>query len=1023
MKKNQKYLIFQVLFVLTVHLGQPTYSHAQSKSTPIVNAAFEGKVVDQVNGNPIVGATVKLQGVTHSVQTDSHGNFQFITGQKLPATVIVSFLGYQSQTVEITSPKSIIKLLPTASNLDEVVVIGYGTTKKQDVVGAITKINAGEVNKIPVASFDAQLQGKAAGLQVVANSGVPGEGIFVRVRGTTSINSSSDPLYIIDGVFLNNTSLQNANLGGRTTSPLADINPADIESIEVLKDASATAIYGSRGANGVVIVTTKQGSYGAKTKIDFNLSNGFVQADKSTLPHLASGPETAALANEWWINSGIDKPSLNQNFSNRPFRPVNEGGRGLPEEQQTYDRLDFILRNGRVQDYSLGIQGGGNKSRYYIGTGYTDQEAFFKVIDFSRANFKFNFDQQLNERIKIGITSNIARTKRNQARTGDGPQVSLWNSAVSSATYTATHDQEGVATGSDNTYVLVDNYDVNTLSLRYIGSVFAEADILPGLKFRSSFSADYNKYDENQYWNTNTSIGKANNGQATSGISENTTWINEQTLNYQKQFNSVHKITALVGNTLQHNTLNYLYAEGNGFANNSYKLISSASTRTSSQDWTAYSIASFFGRAGYQYSDKYFAEATLRADASSKFGKNNRWGYFPAFALAWRLKQEDFLKDVNWLNDLKIRTSYGITGNQSGISNFASRGLWSGGSSYADVIGSPLPGIGPQQLGNDDLKWETTAQYNVGFDAELFKNRLSITLDVYDKYTSNILLQQPIKTSSGFSQYWANVGEVSNKGYELTINSVNIQNQNFTWKSSFNISGNKNKIEKLPTQITQYTRDWVILKEGQSLNSFWLYEQLAVDPKTGNAIFDGQLEDGTVPVSARKIMHNAYPKFYGGLNNSFSYKSFDLSAALSYQFGNYTLNLERYFRERNPTSGGVFENVLNRWQKDGDITDVPRLTSIGNNYTIDQNSRYLEDASFVRLKQLSIGYTLPKPFLSKAGISNARIYFLGSNLFLWTKYTGDPESNVTSNPNAQGLGSFGTPPQPRSFQLGFNLTL
>ena len=462
MKKNQKYLIFQVLFVLTVHLGQPTYSHAQSKSTPIVNAAFEGKVVDQVNGNPIVGATVKLQGVTHSVQTDSNGNFQFITGQKLPATVIVSFLGYQSQTVEITSPKSIIKLLPTASNLDEVVVIGYGTTKKQDVVGAITKINAGEVNKIPVASFDAQLQGKAAGLQVVANSGVPGEGIFVRVRGTTSINSSSDPLYIIDGVFLNNTSLQNANLGGRTTSPLADINPADIESIEVLKDASATAIYGSRGANGVVIVTTKQGSYGAKTKIDFNLSNGFVQADKATLPHLASGPETAALANEWWINSGIDKPSLNQNFSNRPFRPVNEGGRGLPEEQQTYDRLDFILRNGRVQDYSLGIQGGGNKSRYYIGTGYTDQEAFFKGIDFSRANFKFNFDQQLNERIKIGITSNIARTKRNQARTGDGPQVSLWNSAVSSATYTATHDQEGVATGSDNTYVLVDNYDVNT---------------------------------------------------------------------------------------------------------------------------------------------------------------------------------------------------------------------------------------------------------------------------------------------------------------------------------------------------------------------------------------------------------------------------------------------------------------------------------------------------------------------------------------------------------------------------------
>lgn len=1003
-----------MLFLISANI-----SHAQ-ENTPVT---IKGKVIDRKTRQSLSGATIRLQGSTNNAISDQDGEFTIITYKKPPVIIFVSFVGYQNAEVSATQGFNEIALQQNETQLGEVVVVGYGTQKKADITGSIAKISGGEVKKIPVASFDAQLQGKASGLQVVTNSGVPGEGIFVRVRGVTSINSSSDPLYIVDGVFLNNTSLQTMNMGGRSTSPIADINPADIESIEVLKDASATAIYGSRGANGVIIVTTKKGNYNSKPKISFDLSNGWVQADKSTLPKLASGPETAELANEYWINSGIDRPSLNQTFANRPFRPKAEGGSGLPEEQTTYDRIGDLIRKGYIQDYNLGIQGGSNSSRYYLGAGFTDQEAFIKVIKFSRASLKFNYDQKLSDKISFGLTNSLSKSFRNQARTGDGPQVSLWNSANSAATYTPKFEEGGslLGVGTDNTYTLIQNYDVNTVTLRYLGGLYGEAQIVRGLKFRTSFNLDYNHYDESAYWNTNTSIGRSANGLATSAITQNATWINEQTLTYEQKSGD-HRFSVLAGNSVQSNALEVTSAEGQGFANDNYKLISSASVRTSAQSWTKYTLASFFGRIGYDYLNKYYAEVSARADASSKFGTANRWGYFPAFSLGWRINREKFLKDIDWLSELKLRGSYGITGNQAGINNFASKGLWSGGGSYADAAGSPLAGIGPQQLGNTNLKWEKTAQTNIGLDLALFNSRLSITLDVYNKYTSGILLQQPIPAATGFSTYWANGGEISNKGYELTINSVNITAPAFSWTTSLNISGNKNIVEKLPSQLTRYTRDWVIMKEGYSMNSFWLYEQLYVDPKTGASVFDGQDGNGSVTAEDRKILHNAYPKFYGGVSNTIAYKSFDIGVAFSFQYGNYSLNLNRYFRERNPLSGGVNAKVLERWKNEGDVTDVPRLTSVGNNYTIDQNSRYLEDASFVRLKQLSVGYNLPASALSKLSVSSARIFFLGTNLKLWTKYTGDPESNVTSDPTAQGIGTFGTPPQPIGLQFGINAT-
>ena len=1015
--KTYKQLLKAAVFLL---IFIPFASFAQT-TNPAASNTLHGKVVDAGTKQPVTGAVVRIKGTNKAVATNSLGEFALATDQSFPYTIQVSFIGYDKAEIKVTGELVTVSLTSATSQLNDVVVVGYGTQKKEDLTGSVSKINTAEISKQPVASFDAQLQGQAAGVQVTNPSGVPGQSIFVRVRGTTSINSSSDPLYIVDGVFLNNTSLQTLSLGGGSTSPLADINPADIESIEVLKDASATAIYGSRGANGVVLVTTKHGSYNAAPKVTFDASNGWVQADRSTLPKMVTGPEGAELANEYWVNSGIDNPLLNQTVANEPFRPVALGGQGTPAQQQTYDRMDDLLQRGSVQDYNLGIQGGSNTSKYYIGGGYTDQDALIKVLNFSRESLKFNFDQDLSKNISVGISNNISRSYRSQAFDGDGPQVDLWNAAVSAATYTPKFAADGTSTGADNIYTLIANYDVHTISLRYIGSVFATAKIIDGLTFKTSFSMDYDHYDESAYWNTNTSIGKAVNGEATSALTQNSTWINEQTLTYQKNF-GIHHLNFLLGNSFQSNLITLTSAQGTGFANNDFTDISSASVRTAAETWTKNTLASFFGRFDYNIASKYYFDASFRADGSSKFGINNKWGYFPAFSVAWRLKDESFLKDVNWLSDLKFRASYGITGNEQGTSNFASQGLWTGGSSYADVNGSPQPGIAPSQLGNPNLKWEQTAQTDLGFDASFLNNRISLTFDVYDKNTTNLLLQEPVAASTGFSTYWANAGSMSNKGYEIGINSTNIQSGSFTWKTGLNVSGNANKITKLPTAITDYTRNWVIMEQGHEMNSFWLYDQTGVNPQNGQVIFAGQAANGTVSAADREIIGSVYPKAYGGINNSFNYKNFDLSVLFTFEWGNDELNLNRYFRERNPSSGGVDTYVLQRWTTPGQETDIPRLTSVGNNYTIDNSSRYLENASFLRLKELDFGYTLPASFDAKLKVTRIRVYFVGSNLFLWTKYTGDPESSVTSDPNAQGLGGFGVPPQPKSFQFGLNVT-
>ncbi|MBE7170802.1 MAG: TonB-dependent receptor [Williamsia sp.] len=987
----------------------PVFLQAQTETQPTINSILSGKIVDSKTKEILDGAVVHIKGTTHEVQADKTGQFKFVTGQRFPYTLIISHVGYQ--TLELTAGTAYIEvaLQPTNTRLNDVVVVGYGTQKRRNLVGAVAKVDPSQTKGIPAGGFDAQLQGKVPGLQTTTTTGVPGEAVTVRLRGVTSINADNTPLYVVDGVFINSSSLQTVNTGGKATSPIADINPYDIESIEVLKDAEATALYGSRGANGVIIVTTKRGNFNQKSRVSLDISQG--KAWAPPLWKLATGPEHATLVNEYFTNIGGVKP----------FRPVSEGGRGLPEEQKTYDRLGEIFQTADLMNYDLSVSGGNNVTRFYLGAGYNKQESILKPITFDRASLKFNIDHKLSDKVQIGSANTITRAYRNQGRAGDGPAGGLLQAALHTPTYLSPTNEQGVLVGRagfDNVSLLLQYYDVHSISLRYIGNVYAEATLLKDLKFRSSWGVDYNNYDESEYWNTYLIAGSPA-GLATSSISQNSSWLNEQTLTYRKSVGN-HSFGVLLGNTLQSNLFKRTFLQGTGFANNSFTQISSASVVTGTQNWSKNTLASFFGKIDYSFADKYLVDFSARADGSSKFGVNRKWGYFPSVGAAWRLKKENFLNDIEKINDLKIRASYGITGNQNGIGDFASQGLWSGGSSYKDSAG-----ISPQQLANADLQWEKTSQFNIGLDATLFDSRVTVEFNYYYKYTKDGLLQLARPATTGFGTYWSNAAEISNRGFELAINTLNIEAKHFTWSTSFNIAQNLNRIEKLPTPLQYGSRNLILLREGSPMYSYNLIKQLYVDPQTGNAVYEDVNKDGKINSDDRQILGSIWPKFAGGLSNQFTYRNFDLGIQFSYQFGNKTYNHNRFFGEGGGARDAarvIFASNLARWQKPGDITDVPRADGVNVNNYLDAGSRWLENGSFVRLRALTLGYNLPKQLAQRARLQNVRFYFSGSNLFLISPYTGpDPESSANSNQNQPGI-DLGTPPQPRSVQIGLNVT-
>lgn len=996
----------------------PIFAQIKNAYNPAnVEAIVHGSIIDSATRLPVSGATVQIIGTTHSVVTDSKGRFEFVTGQRLPFEVKITSVGYKTLQKKVSEDNVTIRLAQDLNNLNDVLVVGYTTQQRKDIIGAITQVDPTQTKRIPTGNFVAQLQGAVPGVQITsADGGVPGEQSAVRIRGANSINLNDDPLYIIDGVFINSNSLQTQSTNGSATSPLADISPSDIQSIQVLKDAEATALYGSRGANGVVIVTTKRGDFNQNPKVNFDVTHGWAKAAK--LWKLANGPQTAGLINQYYENIGQLPPfrALTDNPTASP------APRGLPEDQKTYDRLDQVFRTAQLQNYTVNVTGGSQSTKYYIGTGYDREESILRPISFNRANLTVNLDQKIGNYVRIGVSNNISRTYRNEARAGDGPSGGLLQAALHTPTYLSPYNDAGQLVGRagfDNVQLLIDNYDQNATSLHYIGNFYLDAAITRDLKFHSSWSADYNNYNESEYWNTNLIAGSPN-GTATAANTQATTWINEQTLTYQKRLGA-HSFGILLGNTIESDQNNGTSETGKGFSNNSFTLISSAATTTASQSWSKKNLASFFGRINYGYKDKYLVNFNIRADGSSAFGANRHWGYFPSVGAAWRIKQEDFLKNAGFISDLKLRASYGVTGNQNGLSSSASLGLWSGSSSY---MGNP--GIAPQQLANPYLEWERTAQTDIGLTASLFKDRLSIEGDYYNKKTTNDLLSIPLPATTGFGGIQSNAAQISNKGFELNIKSDNIRTAHFTWSTSFNIAQNKNNIDKLATPVNNGSRSLIIQEQGHPLYSFWVYKQLYVDPQTGNAVYAGVPEGQKVTVDARQIDGSVWPKFFGGLTNTFTLGNFSLDFLFSYQFGNKEYDENAFFGDAGGARDAarvIFAEDLAIWKKPGDKTNFPKADGVNVNNYLDGGSLWLENGSFVRLRTLTLSYALPGAVASRLKLQGAKVYVTGSNLLLFTKYRGlDPEASSSTGQNQPGI-DLGTPPAPRSIQVGLNLTL
>lgn len=990
---------------------------------------IKGKVISEDGKEGIADVTISVKGSRKAVVTAPDGSFH-ITIAATDRQLVFSYAGYETLIVDTRNTDfSIVPLKKSNRQMEEVVVTGYSIQSRKFIAGSIASVKGDAIRNIPQAGFNQLLQGKTTGIQVGANSGVPGGGITFRVRGNNSINASVDPLYVIDGVFVSTSEPLQTSIGNQQQSnPLADLNPSDIESIQILKDANATAIYGSLGANGVILVTTRRGRLNSRAKVILNTYHGWSTATKKF--SVVNGPQTGILTNESAVNTAADDPT--HPAVTLPFPN--------PDTLKTYDRISTLFRTGETDNYEAAIQGGGEKSTFYAGLGYLKQQSVVRPTNYERYTARFNNDNYISKLLKIGTSLNITRSWRNLSSNDNNPQGVI-NSALFTRTNLPIYNADGTYAryGSfDNPIALIKNLNNNAVGWRTIGNVYGELSFLPELKLRSSVSIDNNDEYENDYNNTLISAGIATNGQAASYETKNTVFINEQVLTYIHSFgpDRRHSINALVGNTFQSVLSQSTTATGTNFAANSVTAISAAATTTGSSSSSHANLVSFFGKASYSFDNKYTIDGSLRADGSSKFGTNRRWGYFPSGGITWRAGQEDFIKALNVFDELKLRASIGLSGNQNGIGPYAAQGLWSA----SNVSYNNLAGTSPSQIVNPDLTWETTRQTDIGIEFAILKNRLNIVADYYNKYTYDLLLNVPVPSRSGYTTYLQNYGAVRNRGFELAIQSVNIRTPDFKWTTDFNISWNANRILKLASDIAQGAsgRNISILRKGYSVNSFWLYKQLYVDPQTGNAVYEDVDKSGTITAADRQIVGDALPKYTGGLTNDLSWKQFDLSFLFYFQQGNKIMNMNDFFL----IHGGTQKNIgfvprqLERWQKPGDKTDIPRLTTYSGNPTqnggpannyggnvASLSSRYLEDGSFIRLKTLSLGYNLPSAILSRWKLSSVRVYVQATNLWTHTRYGGlDPEvSSQSNNQNTAGY-DWATVPQPRTIQAGLNFT-
>ncbi|MEG1024787.1 MAG: TonB-dependent receptor [Flavobacterium sp.] len=1039
--KNLGFLILMLVFSAAVN-AQITVSGTVSDS----------------NG-PIPGVNIIVKGTKTSTVSNFDGTY---TLQSVPANSILvfSFIGYKTHEVSVNNKTKIDALLEENLNdLKEVVVVGYGTVKRADLTGAVSTVSSTAISQSVATTIDQVLQGRAAGVQIQQNSGTPGGSSSVRIRGISSITGSNEPIYVIDGVIID------GNTGSLNSNPLAGINPSDIASIDILKDASATAIYGSRAANGVIMVTTKTGRKGDLT-LNFDSYVGWQQMPKElqvlNLREYGTLKNTRADLGIVQRDNAFIRPDL-----------LGEGT----------NWQDELFQTALIQNYNLSASGGSDNTTYALGMSYFDQEGTIIGSSFDRMTLRGVIDSQVKKWMKVGVNMNVYKT--NQVTTVNDDSVIL--TALKQTPNVAARNADGTFDGPDTTEfvqtnplgiaLLKDNHAKN-YGIR--GNAYAEISFTKDLKFKTQYSLDYG-FGNNYTFNPSYTFGALSNevreGSRTKSTSEN--WIWNNLLTYNKVFGK-HSINSMLGQELQEQNWENLYGYRSGYLTNGATDLNAGdpTTARNSNASSTRSLSSYFARAAYSFDDRYFITGTIRRDGSSQFAEENKWDWFPAAGLAWKISSEGFLKENQTINNLKLRAGWGVTGNSTVPNN-----------AYTSVYGTSATNWGSGQIAtntaNPDLKWEKTNQTNIGLDLGLFNNRIEVTADVYYKKTDDLLLRLSLPAYVGTTGQgstappYANIGSLENKGIEFTINTINMQREDFLWKSNFNISMNRFKVLKLNSEsgvydqtlqqgsdVTVVTRSAV----GQTLGQFYGYKVIGrfekatdfyykdasgtVKPTAlpegmqigengvwiGDYMFEDVNKDGVINEKDAGYIGNPNPDFTFGFTNSFSFKGFDVSIMFTGSYGNDVLNYQRRWLENprentnllktalgyaqleliDPTGPNDYRNV----QIVGGDPYMPRIgassASSASNYRL--SNRFVEDGSYVRLKNISLGYNLPKSLYSKYGISNIKVYSNMQNVLTFTKYKGyDPEVGaINQNQLLNGIDN-GRYPSPVTTTLGINV--
>ena len=1031
-----------------------------------------GKVVDR-NGEPVIGATVSIKGTINGTITDIDGNYS-ITVQK-GQTLEFSFIGMKTTSVKVKGNEPInVTLEDDAIVLDEVVAIGYASMKRSDLTGSVTSISSEAIEQMNPTSIDQVLQGRAAGVLMVQNSGMPGGGSSVQIRGLNSINGTNEPIYIIDGVTIS------GNTGTDTDNALSSINPSDIESMEVLKDASATAIYGAQGANGVIIITTKRGKEG-KPRVSLDVRYGMQYLSKQL--DLSNLREYAQHNNEVVDLMQRDRVA---EFANPEF--LGEG-----TNWQT-----TIFRPAAMQDYNLSVSGGSKGLTYKVGAGYLKQDGIAAGSDFDRITLNTAIDAEVNRWLKLGGSANLSRT----TQTTSIADWNLINSAVKQKPNMAVHNLDGTWGGpseSDdintpaNPLAIANLVDKNNRKLYVRSNFYVTVTPVKWINFKTEFSSNVGAEEVHSFTPTYyfTSWQKQDYAERQETIKVNYYWAWRNLLNFNFDFWEKQSLSLMLGHEMTETRSNYLKGTRR-MGNNDLTDLGAGDASTAENDgYTGRSsFLSYFGRVHYSLLDRYMLTATLRYDGSSNFADGNRWGVFPSAAVAWRINKEAFLEDVEWLNNLKFRVGYGVVGN-SNVASFAYTSILN---NTETVWGS---GSALSRLSNENLTWETTKSVNVGLDLSLFNNRVEFIADWYNKRTDDLLMVLTLPGTTGtngtgaMSAPWANVGSLQNRGFEFTLNTVNIGRSDFQWRSSLVFSLNRNKVLEMNTATAQLFKTYqyggqdkqvTITEPGLPIGQFYGYKVIgrinsAADlydqygnikvalPEEGNTgkpkqidetngvwvgdlLFEDVNGDKLINAKDQQVIGNPLPKFTGGFGNTFSYKGFDLNLYFTFSYGNdvmnwtnltinnprdYTNNLLRdaslnYAKLGLIDPEGSADNIYNVIVTSGK-ENMPRISTNDVNENNRISSNIIEDGSYLRLQTVNLSYTFPQRIVAKMKLSNLKVYCNMSNLFTISGYSGyDPEvgmardqySNYAQSALLNGFDA-GRYPTPRTFTFGINV--